>query len=122
MFMGPLEATKPWSTTGVEGVSRFLARVWRSITDEQADEIRLHPGVQNVEPTPEQNRLLHKTIQAVTQDIENLSFNTAISRLMEFNKRPIGHCGTAGLATIDSSTHTMEGAYPQLMTLAEVPN
>ena len=85
MFMGPLEATKPWSTTGVEGVSRFLARVWRSITDEQADEIRLHPGVQNVEPTPEQNRLLHKTIQAVTQDIENLSFNTAISRLMEFN-------------------------------------
>ncbi|MFN7805568.1 MAG: leucine--tRNA ligase, partial [Planctomycetaceae bacterium] len=85
MFMGPLEATKPWSTTGVEGVSRFLARVWRAITDEQADEIGLHPAVQNVEPTPEQNRLLHKTIQAVTQDIENLSFNTAISRLMEFN-------------------------------------
>ena len=85
MFMGPLEATKPWSTSGVEGVSRFLARVWRSLTDEGAEEIRLHPAVQEAEPTPEQMRLLHKTIQAVTQDLESLGFNTAISRLMEFN-------------------------------------
>ncbi|MCY2963233.1 MAG: leucine--tRNA ligase, partial [Planctomycetota bacterium] len=85
MFMGPLEASKPGSTTGVEGVSRFLARVWRSLTDEIADEIRLNPAVQDVEPTPEQNRLLHKTIQAVTNDLESLSFNTSISRLMEFN-------------------------------------
>ncbi|MBI3863708.1 MAG: leucine--tRNA ligase [Planctomycetia bacterium] len=84
MFMGPLEAVKPWSMSGVEGVSRFLARVWRMITDESADEIRLNPAVQDVEPTPEQLRLLHKTIQAVTNDVENLGFNTAISRMMEF--------------------------------------
>jgi leucyl-tRNA synthetase len=84
MFMGPLEATKPWSMSGVEGVSRFLARVWRMISDEAADEIRLNPAVQEIGPTPEQLRLLHKTIQAVTNDIENLSFNTAISRMMEF--------------------------------------
>ena len=84
MFMGPLEATKPWSMSGVEGVSRFLARVWRMISDEGADAIRLNPAVQDVPPSSEQTRLLHKTIQAVTNDIENLSFNTAISRMMEF--------------------------------------
>jgi len=84
MFMGPLEATKPWSTTGVEGVSRFLARVWRMIADDRAEEIRLNEAVQDAEPTPEQLRLLHKTIGAVTQDLENLSFNTSISRMMEF--------------------------------------
>jgi leucyl-tRNA synthetase len=84
MFMGPLEATKPWSMSGVEGVARFLARVWRLVADDRSDEVQLHPAVQDVEPTPEQLRLLHKTIGAVTQDIENLSFNTAISRMMEF--------------------------------------
>jgi leucyl-tRNA synthetase len=84
MFMGPLEATKPWSMSGVEGVSRFLARVWRMMTDEPADEVRLNPAIQEIEPTAEQLRLLHKTIEAVTKDIESLSFNTAISRMMEF--------------------------------------
>ncbi|HEY2253332.1 MAG TPA: class I tRNA ligase family protein, partial [Planctomycetaceae bacterium] len=84
MFMGPLDAAKPWSMSGVEGVSRFLARVWRMISDEGADEIRLNPAVKDVAPTPEQLRLLHKTIQAVTNDIESLGFNTAISRMMEF--------------------------------------
>jgi leucyl-tRNA synthetase len=84
MFMGPLDAAKPWSMSGVEGVSRFLARVWRMISDESADEIRLNAAVKDVSPSAEQLRLLHKTIQAVTNDIENLGFNTAISRMMEF--------------------------------------
>lgn len=84
MFMGPLEATKPWSMSGVEGVYRFLGRVWRLITEDQADDIRLSPKVQDVEPTPAQARILHKTIKAVTEDLDRLSFNTAISRMMEF--------------------------------------
>ncbi len=84
MFMGPLEATKPWSTTGVEGISRFLARVWRMIADEKADEIRLNPAVHETDPSEDQLRLLHRTIKAVTDDFERMSFNTAISRLMEF--------------------------------------
>ncbi|HLQ46320.1 MAG TPA: class I tRNA ligase family protein, partial [Planctomycetaceae bacterium] len=84
MFMGPLEAVKPWSMQGVEGVSRFLARVWRTITDERADDVRLNSAVQQVVPSEPQLRLLHKTIKAVTNDIESLGFNTAISRLMEF--------------------------------------
>lgn len=86
MFMGPLEATKPWSMQGVEGINRFLNRAWRMIVDESAETMQLNPKVASKEAagTEEQLRVLHKTIQAVTQDMENLSFNTAISRLMEF--------------------------------------
>ena len=84
MFMGPLEAVKPWSTDGVRGVAGFLDRVWRLVIDERAEETRLSPAVVDSEPTVEQNRVLHKTIHAVTRDIEHLSFNTAIARMMEF--------------------------------------
>ena len=84
MFMGPLEQVKPWSMSGVEGVYRFLGRVWRMCVDERADEVVLHPAVQDATPTPDQERVLHRTIKAVTDDIEKLSFNTAISRMMEF--------------------------------------
>ena len=85
MFMGPLEAVKPWSMKGVEGVSRFLARVWRMIADEKCEDgVRLNPAIQDVPPTAGQLRVLHQTIKAVTRDIESLGFNTAISRMMEF--------------------------------------
>jgi leucyl-tRNA synthetase len=84
MFMGPLEQVKPWSMSGVDGVYRFLGRVWRMIVDERADEPTLSSAVQDIAPTEEQDRLLHKTIKTVTDDIEKLSFNTAISRMMEF--------------------------------------
>ncbi|HET6426266.1 MAG TPA: class I tRNA ligase family protein, partial [Planctomycetaceae bacterium] len=84
MFMGPLEATKPWSMAGVDGIFRFLGRVWRLVADDRADDIRLADAVQDVPPTPAQLRVLHKTIKAVTDDIERLQFNTAISRMMEF--------------------------------------
>ena len=84
MFMGPLEASKPWSMSGVEGVARFLARVWRMIVDDRAEEIRLNPAVQDVEATEAQLRFLHRTIDVVSRDLDALSFNTAISRLMEF--------------------------------------
>ncbi len=84
MFMGPLEQVKPWSMSGVEGVSRFLGRVWRMIVDERADDVCLSAAVQDVDLTEDQQRVLHKTIKAVTEDIEKLSFNTALSRMMEF--------------------------------------
>jgi leucyl-tRNA synthetase len=83
MFMGPLEAVKPWSMDGVSGVRGFLDRVWRMTVDERADEMRLHASVADVPLTPEQNRVLHKTIKAVAQDCQTLSFNTAIARMME---------------------------------------
>jgi leucyl-tRNA synthetase len=85
MFMGPLEQMKPWSMRGVEGVSRFLARVWRLMMSEnQAGEWELSVAVQDVDLTPEQQKILHATIKKVTEDIESLSFNTAISQMMIF--------------------------------------
>jgi leucyl-tRNA synthetase len=83
MFMGPLEQMKPWSMKGVEGVSRFLARVWRLIMQEdQAGEWILSSEVEEVDPDKSQLKVLHATIKKVTGDIETLSFNTAISQMM----------------------------------------
>lgn len=82
MFMGPLDAPKPWQTEGIEGVFRFLGRVWRLFFDEHDD--RLHPSVGDDSPGGETDKLRHRTVAAVTDDIENLRFNTAISRMMEF--------------------------------------
>ena len=84
MFMGPLEATKPWSTTGVSGVRGFLDRCWRLVVDERAEELALAPQVCDDPPTDDQLRELHRTIDKVTKDIQSLSFNTAIARMMEF--------------------------------------
>jgi leucyl-tRNA synthetase len=83
MFMGPLEATKPWSKQGVNGPRGFLDRVWRLIVDERNETMQLSASVQDAPLTEEQNRVLHKTIAAVTADIQRLEFNTAISRMME---------------------------------------
>ena len=75
MFMGPLEAVKPWSTKGVEGVHRFLKRTWRMITESEISD----------EPmTKEQTRILHATVKKVTEDTDTLNFNTAISQMMIF--------------------------------------
>ena len=84
MFMGPLEAVKPWSMAGVSGVRGFLDRAWRMIVDDREEAMKLNSAVCDVEPTAEQSRVLHKTIQAVTRDAEQMAFNTAISRMMEF--------------------------------------
>jgi leucyl-tRNA synthetase len=84
MFMGPLEATKPWSTAGVGGVRGFLDRCWRLIVDERADALAIAPQVCDDAPTDDQLREIHRTIDKVTRDIQALSFNTAIARMMEF--------------------------------------
>jgi leucyl-tRNA synthetase len=83
MFMGPLEATKPWSMHGVEGVSRFLNRVWRLLIDDRAENMKLADSVRDVPPSKEALRKLHQTIQKVTEDLDALRFNTAISAMME---------------------------------------
>jgi leucyl-tRNA synthetase len=83
MFMGPLEATKPWSMSGVEGVYRFLARVWRLAMEEnQEGGWQPSSSLSEVEPSRQQLRVVHATIKKVTQDIEALAFNTAISQMM----------------------------------------
>jgi leucyl-tRNA synthetase len=85
MFMGPLEQMKPWSMRGVEGVSRFLARVWRLIMSEnQSGQWEASAAVKDIDLTKAQQKILHATIKKVTEDIESLSFNTAISQMMIF--------------------------------------
>ncbi|WP_339295995.1 leucine--tRNA ligase [Paenibacillus sp. FSL W7-1279] len=81
MFMGPLEATKPWNTNGVEGTFRFLSRVWRLFI---GDDGQLNPKIVEGEGTDDFRRTLHKTIKKVTEDFEHMRFNTAISQLMVF--------------------------------------
>ena len=83
MFMGPLEQVKPWQMKGVEGVSRFLARVWRVAFEEQDGQWNLSTKIQDVPCTDKTLlRVVHETIKKVGEDIEKLSFNTAISQMM----------------------------------------
>jgi leucyl-tRNA synthetase len=104
MFMGPLEMVKPWSTKGVEGVYRFLGRVWRLFVDEESETefeqaettaetqrrrellelIKLNPAIKDVAAAPAQLKTLHACIKKVTDDLDGLRFNTAISALMVF--------------------------------------
>jgi leucyl-tRNA synthetase len=84
MFMGPLEATKPWSMRGVEGVYRFLSRVWRLFIDDRAEEVRLAESVKPVAPDRDTLRKLHQTIHKVSEDLDGMRFNTAIAAMMEF--------------------------------------
>ena len=104
MFMGPLQDTKPWNTKGVEGVYRFLGRVWRLFVDETSETefeqaetttkepsnqellnlIKLHAAIKDVAATPAQLKTLHACIKKVTEDLDSLRFNTAISAMMVF--------------------------------------
>ncbi len=103
MFMGPLADTKPWNTRGVEGVYRFLGRVWRLYVDEKSevafeqalaaaahpgtellDLLILHGAITEVAAGPAQSKALHACIKKVSEDLEGLRFNTAISAMMVF--------------------------------------
>ncbi len=104
MFIGPLEMVKPWSTKGVEGVYRFLGRVWRLFVDEQSETdfeqaetttkeqsnqellnlIKLSSAIKDTLPSAAQLKTLHTCIKKVTEDLDGLRFNTAISALMVF--------------------------------------
>ena len=79
MFMGPLDATKPWSTQGLEGVYRFLGRVWRLFCDEEGKLL-----LDDSEPAGTLLKVLHHTIKKVGEDTDTLAFNTAISQMMIF--------------------------------------
>ncbi|MGB1810128.1 MAG: class I tRNA ligase family protein, partial [Planctomycetota bacterium] len=79
MFMGPIEADKPWSTGGLMGARRFLDRVWRLFFDEDDQRRNFDSPA-----SEDQMRILHKTIAKVDADTESLSFNTAISQMMTF--------------------------------------
>jgi leucyl-tRNA synthetase len=81
MFMGPLEEMKPWSTKGVDGVFRFLNRVWRLYVDEDGNTVSFPDGPAT---DPSFERVYHQTVKKVGDDIDGLRFNTAISQMMIF--------------------------------------
>ena len=90
MSMGPLDASRPWESKDVVGVHRFLQRVWRNVVDEHTGSIRLL-----AQPAgPDTVRLLHVTIAGVREELDNLRFNTAIAKLIEFNNHltKLGGC------------------------------
>ena len=84
LFMGPLDQTKPWQTSGVDGVYRFLQRTWRFSIDEETNELSTLLTDDAADSAPELNKALHKTIKKVTEDLEHLRFNTAIAQMMTF--------------------------------------
>ncbi|HOO14653.1 MAG TPA: leucine--tRNA ligase [Candidatus Marinimicrobia bacterium] len=79
MFMGPLTRVKPWNTSSIDGVFRFLNRVWNLYVTEEG---LISPDIKDITPDASTNSILHKTIFKITDDIENLRFNTAISQMM----------------------------------------
>ena len=77
MFMGPLDKSKPWSTKGLQGCYRFTKKIWKLFTEDETK-------IVDKEPSKETTMILHQTIKKVTNDLENLSFNTAVSQMMIF--------------------------------------
>jgi len=122
MFMGPLEQMKPWSMKGVEGVYRFLARVWRLVmTENQEGDWQLSGAVAEVDPSPSQLRVLHATIKKVTGDLGTLSFNTAISQMMvctneltSADKRPVSALRTLLVLLSPFAPHMAEELWSKL--------
>jgi leucyl-tRNA synthetase len=84
LFMGPLEVQKPWQMKDVEGVNRFLQRVWRLVVDETTGDLNPKLADAAAGDAPELQRVLHKTIRKVTEDTETLQMNTAIAQMMIF--------------------------------------
>ncbi len=122
MFMGPLEQMKPWSMKGVEGVYRFLGRVWRLVMEEtQEGAWALSPDLAPLDLSDRQLRLAHATIKKVTLDVESFAFNTAIAQMMIFtnelvNSRPRPVAGLRILLTLLSpfAPHLAEELWERL--------
>ncbi len=122
MFMGPLEQMKPWSMKGVEGVYRFLARVWRlAMHEDQEGRWQLSDAPDDIKPTAAQLRVLHATIKKVTADLETLSFNTAISQMMvcvneltAAEKRPVSALRTLLVLLSPFAPHMAEELWEHL--------
>ena len=113
MFMGPLDASRPWNTADIVGVHRFLQRFWRNAVDEETGAIR----VSDAPADEETRRILHRTIDAVRTDMAKLQFNTAIARLFELNNRltaVVGETGTAPLEVVTAMTLMLAPLAPHL--------
>jgi leucyl-tRNA synthetase len=149
MFMGPLQDTKPWNTKGVEGVYRFLGRVWRLFVDEKSETefeqaettakargraellnlIKLDARIQDVAATPAQLKTLHTCIKKVTEDLDGMRFNTAISAMMMFindamtwEVRPVAALKTFLQLLAPFAPHLAEELWDKLHSAFRVPH
>lgn len=146
MFMGPLEMVKPWSTKGVEGVYRFLGRVWRLFISEDSNKqfqqiaaenpekaseslhlLQLHESIADVKPDASQLKVLHTCIKKVSEDTEGMRFNTAISAMMIFvneamnwKSRPASIMRDFILLLAPYASHLAEELYSKLAAKSEV--
>ncbi|MBS0191041.1 MAG: class I tRNA ligase family protein [Planctomycetes bacterium] len=98
MYMGPLEASKPWNIKDIPGLFRYLQRTWRVLVDEQTGAVRLAER-----ENPALEKLLHRTVFKVGQDIERLAFNTAIASLIQFTNEAMGAAGEKGAGALTRS-------------------
>jgi leucyl-tRNA synthetase len=115
MFMGPLEQVKPWSTKGVEGVNRFLAKVWRLVMEEtQEGDWVLSDSIADIEPTKAQLKITHATIKKVGADIEGMAFNTAISSMMEFTNALMKSPAPLPLSCVATLLHVLNPFAPHM--------
>ena len=97
MYMGPLEASKPWNTRDIIGSHRFLQRFWRNLVDEESGELRISANP----PGDDLRKSLHKTIAGVREDMDTLGFNTAIAKMIELNN------SLTGLASVPAEVGVM---------------
>ena len=86
MFIGPLDKSAPWSTDGIHGIYRFLQRAWRLLVEEQSEGGETLRSLEDGRGSDGQARLTAQTIAGVTEDLESMRFNTAISKLMVFSR------------------------------------
>ncbi len=110
MFMGPIDQDRPWETKSVIGSHRLLQRVWRNLVDEESGKL----AVSDEPPTDELRRLLHKTIDAVRSDMDQLSFNTAIARITELNNELTKIDGPTPREVADSLVRMLSPLVPHI--------
>src|SRR5262249_52502258 len=113
MFMGPLDASRPWNTADIIGVHRFLQRFWRNTVDEETGATRVSYALADEET----RRVLHRTIAAARPDMAKLQFNPAIARLFELNTRltaVVGDTGAAPLEVVSAMTLMLAPLAPHL--------
>jgi len=115
MFMGPLDASRPWNTSDIIGVHRFLQRLWRNVIDEETGDARVSTDAAG----DETRRILHRTIEAVRVDMSDLRFNTAVARLFELNNHLTQVVSERGAAPIEVATPLVLMVAPLAPHIAE---
>jgi len=110
MFMGPLDRDKPWNTDSIKGISRFLNRVWDMLIDENGE---LQENVKDVEPDDELLTATHKAIKKVSEDLQDLRFNTAISELMVLSKE-MGKQGVIPVSVVKKFINLLNPLAPHI--------